>query len=459
MRFLAVVFLTFTTAAAQTNLAVPADPKWGTETRSAIEQARAEGDTSRALREYSKLLELYPNEPFVRAPIYLAMAQLAAEMGDDQKAAAYRSTALAIDPFLEASLPKTEAAGAKRGQAMDQVAALSAMGAQILAQVETIRNARKLAAAGQPAPQPLAAPAMPAAPIGAPGAPALPPPVGLPAPGGFGATAPVIVGYDANNQPIFGPPQTASVVAPGSGGPMSPAQAVLPAAVPVAAGGPMSPALPQPVVAAPPVPTQPVAAPPVYTQPQPIAPMPAAQPLPAQPAYTQPQPIAPMPAVQPLAAQPAYTQPQPIAPTPSTQPLPAQPVYTQPQPIAPMPATQPLPAQPAYTQPQPIAPMPAARALPGQPMPGARPAYSGQPCTATTAVPGSAPTRRWLGFLQPVRRTVELELEACAGRRSTAPPRLLRPLLCRRPGLFQRSLPVSAGNRRFRLPYHHARLR
>ena len=61
--------------------------------RQLIENARAaqqEGNHTAALREYGRALEVYPNEPLVRAPIYLAMSEEARAAGDAPQARVYQ---------------------------------------------------------------------------------------------------------------------------------------------------------------------------------------------------------------------------------------------------------------------------------------------------------------------------------------------------------------------------------
>jgi len=340
---------------------VPADPELSRQIWSSVEQARADGNAARALRELSKLLEVYPNEPMARAPIYLAMSELSAELGDSDKAAAYRATALAIDPDLGRRIHSDS--GGKRAAA-DKLAAILATGAQMTGQILQI--------ARQPQPAVMAPgtmPAFPAAPAGMPGAPAVQPM--QPAPGGF--AAPVVVGYDANNQPIYAtqpaPPPPAA-----GGGPMSPGGAVPLAAPPPqapvvvgydannqpiyaqqlqpqvgAGGGPMSPA--PPVAAAPmqqyPAAPAPVAAAPMQQYPAAPAPIAAApmQQYPAAPAPIaapmQQYPAAPAPiAAAPMQQYPAAPAPIAAAPPMQQYPVPAAPVAA--------PSAQPYPAAPRY---------------------------------------------------------------------------------------------------------------
>jgi hypothetical protein len=68
--------------AQERRLSAPMDAGLG---KQLIEHARAaqqEGNHTVALRDYSRALEVYPNEPLIQAPIYLAMSEEAQADGD-----------------------------------------------------------------------------------------------------------------------------------------------------------------------------------------------------------------------------------------------------------------------------------------------------------------------------------------------------------------------------------------
>ena len=349
MRFSVVVLLVALMAGAvkpvfaESKLAVPADSALDKQIRDSIDQARAEGDLSRVQRELNRLAEMYPNDPVIRAPIYLALAQVSTELGDDAKARECRAEALAIDPDIAgwtgAGAEKT--AGSKRGVTADQISSYLALGLQIYSQVQQARQQR-MAAAPPAGPQPMQQPnAFPAAPVGAPGAPV--PQAPLPAPGGFASPAPVVVGYDANNQPIYAQPDPSAQAQQAQQFPQpQPAQQYPQAQQPQQ--------FPQPQ----------------QQYPQPQQPQPMQQPQPPQaPQFAQYQP-APGAAPSPYPASPAgmaAPQAQPM-PQPMQQPLAASPTGYYPG------------SQPASAAPQPY---PASSAYPAQPAYGAQPAYPSQP--------------------------------------------------------------------------------
>src|SRR5450759_397591 len=72
---LAAVLMLPASLLAQERLSAPMDADLG---KRLIENARAaqqEGNHTVALREYARALEVYPNEPLVRAPIYRALSE------------------------------------------------------------------------------------------------------------------------------------------------------------------------------------------------------------------------------------------------------------------------------------------------------------------------------------------------------------------------------------------------
>jgi hypothetical protein len=298
----------------EARLAVQADPALVKQIRDSVEQARAEGNLSRVQRELSKLLELYPNEPVVRAPIYLAMAEASMGLGDDAKAQQYRAVALAIDPHAAEWHGNEPASGENRGQKADKILGFISLGLQVATQIQQARQqgaANSPQLVGQPQQQ---MNAFPQAPVGMQGAPPVQMQQG--APGGFaGSPGMVVVGYDANNQPIYAPAQQVAQPAmqmqPGQQ--MQPANGMYPAP-PTAAGDPAQ-QMGQ-------MPAQPQSAYPAAPQGQ------------AQPAYLQQQP---------------YPQQQPQA-YPQQQPYPQQQQTGYPA-QQPYPQQQPYPTQQGYPAP------------------------------------------------------------------------------------------------------------
>jgi hypothetical protein len=85
---------------------VPPDPTLQAQIQQSIRAADNAHDWGRLVAESHRLLEFFPNEPAVRAPIYLAMAEAAKRAGDNNHAAEYRAAATAIDANLPDRLPK-----------------------------------------------------------------------------------------------------------------------------------------------------------------------------------------------------------------------------------------------------------------------------------------------------------------------------------------------------------------
>ncbi len=80
---------------------VPPDPTLQAQIQLSIRAANNAHDWARLIAESRRLLEFFPNEPAVRAPIYLAMAEAANHANDRAQAAEYRAMAMAIDPNLQ----------------------------------------------------------------------------------------------------------------------------------------------------------------------------------------------------------------------------------------------------------------------------------------------------------------------------------------------------------------------
>src|ERR1035437_9447087 len=94
---LAAVLMLPASLLAQVRFSVPMDAGLG---KQLIENARAaqqEGNHGVALREYSRALEVYPNEPLVRAPIYRALSVEARADGDAALAKVYLEMAQSIE--------------------------------------------------------------------------------------------------------------------------------------------------------------------------------------------------------------------------------------------------------------------------------------------------------------------------------------------------------------------------
>lgn len=280
-------------------VSVPMDAGMSKQIEEAIRSAVQEGNYNAALRDSRRLLELFPNNPTVQAPIYLTMSELAQKTGETSQASGYAATAKQIDPSLEKRAAAAGGATTRGGNSGQKLAAVLAIMGTTMAVIQQVQ-AQKAQQAMQMAQQmpPAAAPmTYPQAPIGA-----------------------------QNYQPSPTPPAPPVGWAPAPQQPDPYGQYSQPQAYP-------QPAPPSPY---------PQSAPPPYPQSAPSA---YAQPAPAQ-AYPQsaPPPGYPQPAPAPAYAPPASSYP-PAAP--------ASPGYAPPAP--PYPQTYPADpnmaapgAQPAY---------------------------------------------------------------------------------------------------------------
>ena len=261
-------------AAGAERLTAPVDSQAPKQLVESAKSARQEGNHASALRDYRRLLELFPNDPLVRAGVYAAMGDAAGKAGEAVLAKEYTATARLLDPKIEERVRSTEGSvTVSRGERGDTVSAFLSAALQAAAAIAQVnqqrRDAQRLAAlalqqqiqaqqqqAQQGGAQPF--PIVPGQP---------PPPQPMPPPGYVYPPAPV-------GQPGYQPP-------------------------------PAQPAYPQP---APVYPPQPGYAPPG----QPAVPV-----YPPQPGYAPPgQPPAPVYQPQPgyappFAPQPVYQQPPP----------------------------------------------------------------------------------------------------------------------------------------------------
>src|SRR5690349_13641840 len=93
-------------------LAVPYDPEQPKQFETAAKAAMSEGNYAAALREYRRLAEVFPNEPGLQAPIYLAMAEAAEKSGDAMQAQTLAAMSRALDPTLDRRIVQAATAGA-----------------------------------------------------------------------------------------------------------------------------------------------------------------------------------------------------------------------------------------------------------------------------------------------------------------------------------------------------------
>ncbi len=114
------------------DLKVPMDPDMGKQLDEKARSAVREGNFDAALREYQRYLELYPNDPLLRAPIYLAMSETAKKAGDAKRAEEYQASARSLDPTLEPRVMAAGGGGTTRGQKADMLAAILSVGMQTM---------------------------------------------------------------------------------------------------------------------------------------------------------------------------------------------------------------------------------------------------------------------------------------------------------------------------------------
>jgi hypothetical protein len=304
-------------ASSYARLAVPLDVPLRTEIQINIRAAQAEGDYGRVLRESRRLLEFYPNEPAVRAPMYMAMAEAADKSGDSAHAAEYRAVALAIDPEIVSRLQPGAKMGSTRGGAGDTIMQALTVAMQTAAAIQQARLAAKQNAMMQQAQSGVAMPVQAGMPM-QPGMPAQP---AMPAQPRMAMPAQPATPMQNASQPIMYPPApvgAASYQPPAAG--YQPAPAYDPsvyaqAPMPVPQAAPAQPAAPlMNLTPAYPSPQQQMQAAPTGFTPQGI-------PIPPQP----PQPQVYQPPVQAQANPQVYPQPNyPPQGAPQQQPYPQQ---------------------------------------------------------------------------------------------------------------------------------------
>ena len=216
----------FEAAIAQAKAPASPDPATVRRLQAEVAQNEAKGDYKSAALELRILANLYRNDPATRSTIYLQLAQVSTQLHDDAKAAEYRALAQGLPansyatpapapapqpvaaPISTADIfaapptspPAAAPATAPKASGTDRFSKFLAQAQQIVAQAQqaTKQKAGNTPQPNQPLPpQPGAFPAAPDAAIGA--APLPPPPTDN------AAAAGVVIGYDANNQPIFAP--------------------------------------------------------------------------------------------------------------------------------------------------------------------------------------------------------------------------------------------------------------
>jgi hypothetical protein len=123
-------------------LATTVDPDTGKKLEASIRAAEQEGDYEAAMRDYRKLVELYPNEPALRARLYVAMSATLERAGDADSAKQYREMATAIDATLPAQ-PDQMQAGApatRGGNRSDKLMAIMGVAMQSFQAIQQARQ-------------------------------------------------------------------------------------------------------------------------------------------------------------------------------------------------------------------------------------------------------------------------------------------------------------------------------
>ena len=259
---LALIAGSFEPATAQTKAPAAPDPAMVKRLQGEIAQAEARGDFQRAALELRIMVGLYRNDPPMRSITYSQLAQVSTQLHDEAKAAEYRALAqglparaaatpafspkapavsvsgpVAAPPFNPrvsiAPIPQTAGSNApgvaaappfnpqvsttpipqtagSSASGIDEISKFLAEAEQIMTQAGQVRQTmnRKATDTSQPG-QPMPPPnSLPAGPDGMPAAPA--PQPSLQAPTDVSATTGIVIGYDANNQPIFALQQSTS---------------------------------------------------------------------------------------------------------------------------------------------------------------------------------------------------------------------------------------------------------
>lgn len=128
---------------AAARISVPVDSQLGARLLTSAQTSEQAGNFVAALRDYRRWLEVYPNEPSLQAPIYLAMGAASKKAGDDAQAKEFDEVARRLDPSIGARLEKSQSAvtrgkgdtalaimGAVMGIVQQQIAARQAARAQ-----------------------------------------------------------------------------------------------------------------------------------------------------------------------------------------------------------------------------------------------------------------------------------------------------------------------------------------
>jgi len=221
----------FDAASSQYKAVEPPDPAVVKRYQDSIVQAQAKGDLQRVRLDLDMLVLLYEDDPAMLASLYLQRSQVNTQLHDDARAAKDLAKAQALNaktygapatsapvyggpssapPAYTPVAPQTTASPAPT---QNKFSRFLNQASKVLEQAQ--QELQKQSAPKAPAGEPKNSPAgslYPAAPDGAGPSTATPPAAQGSA--DASASAGVVVGYDANNQPIFASPQAA----PGAAG-------------------------------------------------------------------------------------------------------------------------------------------------------------------------------------------------------------------------------------------------
>lgn len=169
--------------------AVSVNPEMANQILTTARAAEQDGNFAGALRDYRRCLELYPNEPLLQAPIYLAMGAAAGKAGDQTQAKELTQIAQTLDPNVSSRVAKAAPEAVTRGGKADTAIAIFA---GVMSAVQQARAARAQQMQNAPPANYSQPPGgnygYPAAPVGDPGYAA--PPNGYAPMPGYGQPAP-----------------------------------------------------------------------------------------------------------------------------------------------------------------------------------------------------------------------------------------------------------------------------
>ncbi|MDD5544001.1 MAG: hypothetical protein PHX83_12580 [Acidobacteriia bacterium] len=155
--------------AADNRLSVVVKPDMGNQILASAHASELEGNYSASLRDYRRWLELFPNEPLLQAPVYLAMGAAAEKAGDTTQAKVFNQTAQSLDPKVSSRVLGAAPAVVTRGKADTALAIF----AGVMTAVQQARAARAQQMQAMPQGNYAAPPGggygYPSAPVGDPG--------------------------------------------------------------------------------------------------------------------------------------------------------------------------------------------------------------------------------------------------------------------------------------------------